>query len=159
MSDTETTLDVSGLDKMIKAMRIDPPKIRVGILGDSAVRKPEDGEKQTPSNAEIGTFHEFGTSTLPQRSFLRVPIAEHLQEKMRKAGFTNRDYVKETIASGTLIPFAQAIAAIAENCVQEAFDTGGYGKWKPSNMDNKDNAQTLVETSQLRGSITSEVKA
>ena len=50
------------------------------------------------------------------------------------------------------------MGAVGESIVQDAFSTGGFGKWKPSRMENKQTKQTLVETQQLRNSITSDVK-
>ncbi len=50
------------------------------------------------------------------------------------------------------------VAVVAEGIVAEAFDTGGFGQWPPSDMTHKKVHQTLVETQQLRNSITSEVK-
>ncbi len=49
------------------------------------------------------------------------------------------------------------IAIVALDVVLGAFATGGYGKWKPSNMEHKKVHMTLVETQQLRNSVTEEV--
>jgi hypothetical protein len=81
MSDT---LNVKGLDQLLKALKSKPPLARVGILGDKSVRATE-GTFQT--NAEIGAAHEFGTTTIPARSFLRVPISQNLQKEMEQSGF------------------------------------------------------------------------
>jgi len=156
-----STLKTPGLDKILKALGGKPPKARVGILGDKAVRgaSEEGGEKMQSgaTNAEIGAAHEYGTSTLPQRSFLRIPISENLKNKLANAGLTSKDVLKQVIATGSVVPWLKLVAAEAEGIVLEAFDTGGFGKWKPSNMTGKTNHQTLVETQQLRNSITSEV--
>lgn len=157
MSDEAATLEMKGLDKLIKALKAVPPQIRVGILGDKSARTTPTS-KQAPTNATIGAAHEFGTSKLRQRSFLRVPISEHLAAKMENSGALDKDVLAAVIASGTIVPWAQKIAVLAEGIVAEAFDTGGFGKWKPSDMSKKKNSQTLIETQQLRNSITSEVK-
>jgi phage gpG-like protein len=163
--DAAATLECPGLDKLVKAMGVSAPSIRVGVLGQKAARnenaegqseeKPKEGEL---NNAEIGAFHEFGTGNNPERSFLRVPISDNLEKYLDKNGALDEDVLKETIASGTLVPYALKVAATAEEIVADAFQTGGFGKWKPSNMAGKKVAQTLVETQQLRNSITSEVK-
>lgn len=161
MSDA-AKIKTPGLDKIIKALGVKAPKARVGILGDDSIRGAGEGNTQKkqsgPTNAEIGAAHEYGTSELPQRSFLRVPISEHLAKRLEQAGLTDKDTLKQVIAQGSLLPWLKKVAIEAEGIVAEAFDTGGFGKWKPSNMDNKKNHQTLVETQQLRNSITSEVK-
>lgn len=155
MSD-DTTLNVDGLDKLIRALKKEPPKTRVGVLGSKTVRTSQEGA--SPSNAEIGAAHEFGTTTLPQRSFLRIPISENLQKYMEKSGAFTKEAIQQVLADGSLVPYMKKVATIAEAIVAEAFNTGGFGKWKPSKMDSKKVKQTLVETQQLRNSITSEVK-
>lgn len=161
MSDS-VQLKTSGLDKIMKALGGKPPKAKVGILGDKVTRGAGDNDttkkQEGPTNAEIGAAHEFGTSKLPQRSFLRIPISENLAKRMDKAGLTDKDTLKQVVATGSVGPWLKKVAVLAESIVIDAFDSGGFGKWKPSNMDDKKNRQTLVETGQLRNSITSVVE-
>lgn len=164
MSDeSETTLEVKGLDALIKVLKSKVPETKVGILGQKASRGisfPKNPKTKVPNlnNAEVGAFHEFGTSKVPQRSFLRVPIAENLDKRMESSGFLTKEVFEETLKSGTIVPYMKKLGILCEGIVREAFDTSGFGKWKPSNMDQKKVKQTLVETQQLRNSITSEVK-
>lgn len=153
MSDDGLEMKLDGLDKLLKALKAKPPVARVGILGDGKPRT--EGGK---SNAEIGAAHEFGTSTLPQRSFLRVPLIDNLDKRLESSGAFDKAAMADVLRSGSVVPWVKKVAVIAEGIVFEAFDTGGFGKWVPSNMDRKKNHQTLVETQQLRDSITSEVK-
>lgn len=151
------TVNVSGLDQLCKALKKKPPVARVGIIG-SKKERPKDAEKKsTATNSQIGAAHEYGTKKLPQRSFLRVPLIDHLQEYMQKKGALGDTEMKQVIKSGTLVPWMKKIAGIAEEIIQDGFNTGGFGKWPASDMTRKKNHQTLVETQQLRDSITSEV--
>ncbi len=154
--DDKTEINVDGLDKLLKAFK-NPPQLNVGILGGGARAPSKAGEKRALTNAEIGAFHEFGTSKLPQRSFLRVPLINHLNKRLIESGVLGKDEIKEAIKSGTMIPVMLKVGIVAEQIVADAFDTGGFGEWRPSNMSKKQNHQTLVETQQLRDSITSEV--
>lgn len=153
MNEDDVTLETKGLDQLIKTLKVKPPVARVGILGGKTGRAGS-----VPNNATIGAYHEFGTSELPQRSFLRVPISEHLENKMESSGALNKDTLDQVVKQGSVTPWLKKIAVLAEGIVAEAFETGGFGKWKPSDMTHKKNHQTLVETQQLRNSITSEVK-
>lgn len=151
MADTELRLD--GLEKLLKALKNSkPPKVKIGILGAKANRS---GSELT--NADIGAMHEFGTTSLPQRSFLRVPLADNLKKEMMGSGAFDKSTLIEVIKSGSFIPWLKKVAIMAEGIVADAFDSGGFGKWRPSNMKGKKNEQTLVETQQLRNSITSEI--
>jgi phage gpG-like protein len=143
------------LDTLVKALKKKPPSIRVGILGKGA---RTGGAAGGPTNAQVGAWHEFGTTTLPVRSFLRVPLADNLDARLKSAGAFDRAVLNRVIASGSIRPWCEQVAIVAEAIVLEGFDTGGYGKWRPSDMTYKHNAQTLVETGQLRNSISSDVK-
>lgn len=126
---------------------------KVGILGQGNVRTGK-----TNSNATIGAAHEFGTSTLPQRSFLRVPIAEKLPGALEGSNAFDKDTLNRVMQEGSFKSWVEKVAILAVSIVQQAFDTGGFGKWKPSQMEAKKVKQTLVETGQLRDSISYEVK-
>lgn len=163
------TVNVEGLDKMLKALKQKPPIARIGILGSKVARKGGG-----PTNAEIGAAHEYGAPArgLEQRSFLRVPISERLQKSMEKEGALTKAEFKEVLRTGTVIPWLKKIAALAEDIVKGAFDSAGYGKWKawkdPDYLAKLERrrkgvgyahaGQILVDSTQLRDSITSEVK-
>lgn len=153
MGDVE--LNTKGLDQLLKSLAGKQPQARVGILGAGNSRN--DGGQ---SNAEIGARHEFGDENMPQRSFLRTPITEHLQEAIDSSGAFGKPEMKEVIRSGSVLPWLKKIAVLAEGIVLEAFDTAGFGKWPkwktPGYMNRS--GQILVDTGQLRNSITSEVK-
>jgi phage gpG-like protein len=69
----------------------------------------------------------------------------------------DKDVLNDVLKSGTFTPWLKKVAVLAEGIVADAFASGGFGKWPPSDMTHKKNHQTLVETQQLRNSITSEV--
>lgn len=150
MSDEACTVNVKGLEKLLKALKGQQPNCRVGILGE---QPRKDGGK---TNAEVGAAHEFGTTTLPKRSFLRVPIIEGLDAEMESSGLLTEKTTKEVIRSGSVAAWLFQVATCAEACVADAFATGGNGKWKETKRENN-TGMILVDTQQLRNSITSEV--
>lgn len=152
--ENENEIDFAGIDRLMKVLK-DPPVVHVGILGASPRKAGDKG--QALNNATVGLFAEVGTSKSPQRSFLRVPIATHLEDRLRKAGLLNEKGVREIMATGNLFNVMQKIGILCEGIVADAFDSGGFSKWIPSNMKRKKVHQTLVETGQLRNAITSEV--
>lgn len=145
-----------GLKDIIRALGESSPTAKVGILGSGKAARTK-GDSWV-SNAEIGIKHEFGDETVPMRSFLRMPISKKLQKYLDDSKFFGSDSIKLIVTEKNLLSWVKKIAVLAEAIVSDAFDTGGFGEWKPSNMKNKKNQQTLVETQQLRNSITSEVK-
>ena len=152
---TDVDLKLKGLEQIAKSLRTSKiPKIKVGIIGNSAARS---GGKT--SNATIGAIQEFGTSTIPMRSFLRVPLAEELPKRLQASGAFDKHSLDETLKIGSLVPFMKKVAVVAEEVVLGAFDTGGYGKWAPWKDPTYENntGMLLVDTQQLRNSVTAEV--
>lgn len=142
-------INTKNLDRLAKAFK-QMPKTRVGIMGDTDARG--DGL----SNATIGAIHEFGHG-VPQRSFLRQPLIDGLNDAIEEGVDTVE--VEEIIESGTLVPFFKKLGIIAETVVNNAFNTGGNGKWPkwitPGYKNNT--GMLLVDTQQLQDSITSVV--
>lgn len=157
MSDEDTKLDMKGLEKFIKALKESPNvEGRIGVLGDKANRSKSDSAGL--SNADVGAKHEFGVG-VPKRSWLREPITDHLANDLKKSGALEKDVMAQVIKTGSVIPWLKKVMIVAEGVVQEAFASGGYGKWAPWRPGYQSNTgMILVDTTQLRDSITSEVK-
>ena len=153
MADEETTLNTKGLDKIIKAFKGKMPEIRVGILGSSP--RP-DGT----SNALIGAVHEFGSPArnIPQRSFLRKPLTENLDKALQNNGLLRKQSLDMVFQEGNFDRFVSLIAQTAEQVVLESFEKSGPGwpAWKSPTYSNN-TGQLLIDTNQLRNSITSEI--
>lgn len=152
-------INLDGLEELQKLLRKNKTKIKVGILGKQAREVlAEDADNDAPDNATVGLWHEMGSETVDQRSWLRMPLIEKLYDKLSDSKALDKKTMDKVIREKSFTDFAKKIALVAEECIQEAFDTGGFGKWKPSKMRGKKVQQTLVETQQLRNSVTSEVK-
>lgn len=156
------TIELKGLDQLLKALKAKPPQIKIGVLGNTS-RAPKHGDKKIPSNATIAAVHEFGAPgrNIPQRSFLRIPITENLNKELAKSGLINEDHLKEVIKQGSILPWAESVAVVALGIVDDAFETQGNGKWPGWSNPNYTNegGTLLVDTGQLRQSITKEVTA
>lgn len=154
MSQDPTILSfkIEGFQKLVKALKLKNAGARIGILKDHA-------HKGSPNTtvATVGTAHEFGTSTIPKRSFLRTPIAENLNKKLGQAGLLTENTMKEVIRSGTVYPWLYLIAQTALECVSEAFLTSGFGSWPPRKKMG-DGHPLLIETGDLMSSISAEVQ-
>lgn len=179
----EVKLRSSGLKNVIKALGAKNPVIKIGVLGSngSAPRDPKaqagdisfeqlmrkrtvkEGEEEPaspPTNADILAAHEYGTTHMEQRSVLRYPLITYLNQYMENAGAYSRASMEALLASGTLRPFFEKTAITAETVVQDGFDSQGFGTWADWKDPNyKNNAgMVLVDTTQLRKAITTEVK-
>lgn len=158
---TKIEFDMSGFDVIKKALE-DNFKTRVGILGSKASQihdaKDSSGKPIDVglTNADIGAIHEFGSGNIPRRSFLQFPLETYIGKWIR----ANKDRYYEMMTKGNLKKFYEAMGLEAEKIVNEAFTTSGYGTWAPNaplTVKLKGSAMPLINTGQLRASISSKV--
>lgn len=151
---TQVKIDMSGF-KTIKKALSDKFKTRVGILGGKASESHKGTEL---TNADLGAIHEFGSlsNNIPPRSFLRLPLEAKLGEWINK----NRSRYMELMEQGNVRKFYVGMGLAAEGIIDEAFVTSGFGSWppdKPETVKRKGSSMPLLDTGQLRASITSKV--
>jgi phage gpG-like protein len=152
-ADIKITQDFKLLNKLNKNLK-DKYVAKIGILGKKSGR----ADKNT--NALIGAVHEFGsvTKNIPRRSFLNDP----LQTKSKEINATIAKSASSDLLqnNGVELIFRKA-ATKAEQIVQMAFATGGFGKWKPLKKETtrrKGSSSILIDSGQLRKSISSTVE-
>lgn len=148
-------------------------RVRVGILGSKATEVHSESDK---TNVFIGMIHEFGSidGRIPERSFLRMPVQKKLKdikEELKK----NKDKIIELVKNQEFETIFSNIGIIIERIIQEAFESSGFGEWKenayitihggwmrsktgkPIHIKGKGSDKPLIDTGQLRRSITSKV--
>ena len=154
-------IDMTGLKNLLAGIE-EKYVVRVGLLGSKATEthqsKSEKPAKNAPTNAEIGLAHEKGVKSrnLPRRSWLEVPLQDHIGEYFAKLG----PKVIAKIVTEQSISAYQDLSIVCEQIIQKGFETGGYGKWKPlkpATIAAKGSEQILIDTGQLRRAVTSQV--
>ena len=164
-------IDTTGLDNLLTVAE-KKYAVRVGILGNKAHAKHrmETGDLKKHgghkignnaselTNAEIGLRHEKGVKSehLPRRSWLVTPLEDHLPENLNKIG----EETIEMIIKHQWLPAYQELGIICEQIIQRGFETGGFGKWKVLSkftIQQKGSSAILIDTAQLRKSVTSTV--
>lgn len=151
--------------------------VRIGILGSKAHRvTKQPGESQaeyrkavkqylksgvgadSQTNAVIGLAHEKGVKSrnLPRRSWLQEPLEDRLSKYYVSLG---PKVIQKLLMSNPGQAYAE-LGLVCEIIIQKGFESGGYGKWKPlaaSTIRRKGSDAILIDTTQLRRSVTSEV--
>lgn len=145
---SEIKTDLKDINKALNALKANC-FVKIGILGD------KDKREKAVSNSEIGIVHEFGsfTKNIPARSFLRMPLIEKKKELLNALMKYKKLFEKE-IAKGNIFILFERLGLAAENIIQLAFETSGFGKWRK--LKNR-KGTPLVDTGQLRRAITSKV--
>lgn len=132
-------------------------EVVVGI--PASKNKQHTGEVTTL--AEVGFIQEFGSprSGIPQRSFLRIPLQNNV-DKLFKSLDNDLKFSKTNTnqALGKL-------GASGVSIVLQAFKSSGEGSWSPLKASTKarrkkggSGAKALIDTGQLRQSITFEIR-
>lgn len=150
----KVNLDLSGIEDLMQRISTNQ-KVRVGVLGNKNQR--DEGEA---GNAEIGLKHEFGSNTenIPPRSFIRMPLEERKADIIRDMGIISGNLMENKITQTQAL---KQVGVSAENVIQSAFKTSGFGKWAKNSAETirqKGSSKPLIDTAQLRRSITSDIK-
>lgn len=153
---TTISFNLDGLEAL-RAKLGDAYVARVGILGANVARKADDDSDLT--NSEIGVIQEFGSESanIPPRSFLRMPVESHAREIMKSM---DSPAVKQAVESGNVVKVFQILGIAAEAWVKQSFSTQGFGHWPdnaPETIARKGSSKPLIDTGELRRSITSDV--
>ncbi len=152
MSGRIVKYDLDPLHKFVKGMN-DKHRVRVGIFGGKNGR-----QKGAETNASLGAIHEFGSISggIPARSFLRMPIHNKKTEILKDASVG----AGALLAQGNSLGVLKRLGIACENAVQMAFESRGFGTWKAdalATVRRKRSSAPLIDTGQLRRSITSKV--
>ena len=150
-------------EKLVKKLTSDVRgmKVKVGILSTAKPRE-SDGDDETPTNVEVAIANEFGTSSIPERSFLRSAFAANerkyieslgnlmraniingfsVEQGLQQIGLEVTKDVKNGITQGEQIPPPNAPATLA-------------AKLEKTREGSEGSPRTLVDTGQLVNSIT-----
>ncbi len=125
----------------------------VGIFGNKTARNDT-----SKTNAEIGLTHEYGSisDNIPVRSFLRMPLSEKSKELVAFAS-SEKKKIEHQMSKGNIRNLFVLLGIKAEAIIQEAFETGGFGKWLPKKPREDGKNSPLIVEGELRRSISSKV--
>lgn len=149
--------DFTGLKTLMRQVEELPTvKVQVGLFADTAGRIADSDRIQ--DNPSLGYAHEFGSvgGGYPERSWLRMPLMTRLGPAMQAMG-TSWLYIMRTRGVRRMLG---VLGALAEDTIQEAFATGGFGLWKPlarSTIQRKGSSAILIESAQMRKAVGSRV--
>lgn len=135
-------------------------KVRVGVLADApkkeGTRTGKRGRQiqQAATLAEVAAAHEFGTDKIPQRSFIRATVdlraseIRAMQEKL--AG---------QVLSGAISPETamERLGIFTQGLIQARIAEGIDPPLKPATIARKGSSKQLVDSGQLRSSITYQI--
>lgn len=151
--------DFSKLNRFVKDFATDM-NVRVGVLRRKSSRT------QGPAgsdNAALGLIHEKGSETrgIPARSWLLMPI----RKNSKKILAATTKGAEQLLAEGRKKEVLKRMGIEAERNIMQAFETSGFGTWPPlkdptrRGKNKKGGGHPLVDTGQLKRSVSSDVEA
>lgn len=150
----DVSMNLKGLEDLRKGLK-KGQYVEVGVFADHKNQR----NTGTLTNLEDAVIQEFGSvsARIPARSFIKMPIETHRSEIIKyAAGKTMRTL----LLAGNGKKALGLLGVFAEEIIQSAFDTRGFGKWAPNaptTIDAKGSAKPLINTQQLRQVIWSRV--
>jgi hypothetical protein len=122
--------------------------ITIGVHADDGGAAHNGGEGLTV--ADVGTFHEFGTRTIPQRSFIRAWFDEN-QEFIRDT--LRKQFAPVAQGKRTADVAAERCALAFEGAVKQRIARGIPPPLAPATIAAKKSSKPLVDTGQLRAAV------
>lgn len=140
---------VAGLLERIKSLG--DPKVYIGVPASTNARQG------SSNNATIAATHELGAPSrgIPARPFL-IPTMQNNAEKytnLMAQGFRNALQDKEKAAE-----VYEKIGLVASSDVKDYIVSGQFVPLKQSTIDRKGSSKPLIDTEEMRSSISYEVR-
>jgi len=129
--------------------RLEKGTVDVGILAGEGQHKDS-----TLTVAEIGFYHEFGTVNTPERSFIRSTI-EGQSKDIKKV--ISGQYKKVLDGSIDVSKGLGVVGAYTAGLIQEKFTNNDWTPNTSSTQAQKGSSKPLIDTGQLRQSISFKV--
>ncbi len=143
-----------GYRKMLKLLTSGKkPVVQVGIFGEKGAETHKDSDGLTV--LEVGAFHEFGLGNNPERSFIRGWVDEN---ESKVVEFLGKEVERATKNGAE--DFDQGLERLGLFCqsgIQARMSQGIPPPLKKATVDRKGSTVPLIDTGQLRASITYKV--
>jgi hypothetical protein len=140
-----------GYKKVIKELTRRNAGVSVGIHAKDASKKEAGGR----TVLEVGTWNEFGTKTIPERSFIRGWF-DAFQDANRKTVTA----LAKRVAAGRITQeqMLGQLGALFKGQAQQRISDGIEPANAQSTIDRKGSSKPLVDSGQLKASISYEVR-
>lgn len=127
-------------------------RVRVGVL-EEATKATREEEGSPLTLLEVAAVHEFGAPAagIPQRSFIRAGVDAQLPEIQRVQRALAGQTIRGAITLGVALDRLGAkVAALLQNRIAAGIDPPN----SPATIARKGSSKPLIDTGQLRASIT-----
>lgn len=139
-----------GLKALMKKLSGASGKVAIGVLGSTA------GKSHGATTLyDVAAANEFGTSRIPERSFLRATLDLHHAKVVAFCKKQGALVVRGEITNETAL---ERIGLFVQGLIQARIAAGIAPANAPSTISAKGSSKPLIDSGQLRSSITYEVR-
>ena len=127
-----------------------PDRVDIGVFGEKVAGKT-DKDGNEIDLVIIAASNEFGTDTIPERSFMRAGVDENKKEFetfLAKGSFA---VIAGKLSKRQLIG---RLGLLGVKKIQEKIESGPFKANKPKTVQRKGSSKPLIDTGRLRQSIT-----
>ena len=127
-----------------------PDRVDVGVFGAKVAGKT-DKDGKAIDLVVIAASNEFGTNTIPERSFMRAGVDENKKEFeafLEKGTF---NVIAGKLSKRQLIG---RLGLLGVKKIQEKIESGPFKANKPATVKRKGSSKPLIDTGRMRQSIT-----
>ena len=138
--------------------RVAGSRVKVGVLDDAPKEEGESASSSPLSLLEVASVHEFGAPAagIPARSFIRAGVDENLPEIRR----VQHALAVQVMRGAVELPVAlDRLGAKVTALLQNRIARGIGPENAPATIARKGSSKPLVDTGQLKASITWKVEA
>jgi hypothetical protein len=137
---------------MLSLRKLASRRVCVGVLGNAKAKR----SKGSIDNVQLAAIHEFGTSTVPARPFIRPAVALHHEEYVAAL-----DRIQKRVVRGADVDVELGrlgMKAVGDIRVYITRGSSIPPPLKPETIKRKGSSRALVDTGQLLRSIDSVVR-
>lgn len=148
--------DDKGLKSIVRELsKATEPHVKVGVLSDSGQYADGNGVGGKTANlADVATWMEFGTHTIPARPFLSQAFDSNQE---RVVAFIKAQHALVVTGKKSVDDALKAIGLYFEGVVKKTMASGKFAPIKKETIRRKKSSKPLIDTGRLRQSITSKV--
>ena len=156
---TDTDHGAKAMRERIAALAASTARVRVGVLVDAPKREHDGAESSRssessgPTLVEVAGWHEFGApdANIPQRSFIRGTVDEKRADIERLEAVLLENVVTGKITEAQAL---DQLGAKVAGMIQTRISQGIQPALAQATIDRKKSSTPLIDTGQLRSSIT-----
>jgi len=139
-----------GLRALLKRLHDTHGRVAIGVLGPDAAKAHDD-----VTMYDVAAYNEFGTSRIPERSFLRDTVDIERAKIVAFARKQSRSVLEGKMDGRTAL---ERLGLMTQGLIQARIAAGIEPENKPATVAAKKSSKPLIATGQLRASISYEVR-